>query len=159
MKDMERYMLILIGSHTGIEDELKYLSDKRGTNFITGKGMFFATFYSPLSIDALYMELGHRPAIMLFNISNNSNYAVNLPTKYFQGLFPEEKDIKDMLESFVTDLDKEEVNIKPKKKKTTKPKKEINIDFVLDKLAKNDYDKKCLTDEEMRIMEDWGSNN
>ena len=67
------------------------------------------TFYSPYSLNQIQDTLITVPAFLLFDITDKSTNAVNLPSKYFKGLFPEYDETLSVLQN---DLD-----VKLKKKK------------------------------------------
>ena len=87
------------------------------------------------------------PAFLLFDITDKSTNAVNLPSKYFKGLFPEYDETLSVLQN----------DLEVKLRKKTKNKAEIeeydNIDDILDKLSRNKYDRNCLTKKEINILE------
>jgi len=88
MDDLNRYMLIIIGSSNGIDKDLNFIADSdRGVDFVESKLLFLGTFYSPYSTFEIHDKLAHRPAMLLFDITDDDSYGVNLPTKYYTGLF------------------------------------------------------------------------
>lgn len=150
--ESKRYMLIVIGSSNGLDEDLYTIADERGAHFVDGKGIFLATFYTELSILQIHDLLSNRPAFMIFDIDDTSGHSVALPTKYYKGLFPE---IEGLIEE-VTNVGITEKEVH----KSKKPKKEENvveeyttIDDILDKLSRNNYDRKCLTPLEISILE------
>ncbi len=154
MEDINRYLLIIIGNSDGIEKDLKYIADgDSGIDFVDSKLIFIGTFYSQYSTNDIHEKLIHRPAFMLFNITNNDNYGINLPTKYYTGIFPE-----------VTDLIDEIRSETPKKKDITnnvksnvgtnavKMEEYTSLNDILDKLSRNNYNRECLTENELKIL-------
>src|SRR6056300_1044193 len=94
MSELNRYMIVIIGNSKGIEKDLNNIADRdHGIDFVDSKVIFLGTFYSPYSTTDIHEKLAHRPAFLLFDISNNDTYGVNLPSKYYTGLFPEAKDL------------------------------------------------------------------
>ena len=101
--------------------------------------------------------MAHRPAIMIFDITDNETYGINLPSKYYLGIFPE---IKDTLETLTTSLnptkdivDSTKAKVVPKKEETAPMVEEYeSIDEILDKLSRNNYDRTCLTVKELEIL-------
>jgi hypothetical protein len=101
--------------------------------------------------------LVHRPAFLLFDISDSDDYAVNLPAKYYTGLFPETKEIMDGL--YETEVDtpskgsgvsKAKSNVGNKSKKVEEYTK---LNDILDKLSRNEYDRNCLTENEIKVLD------
>ena len=143
--DNRRYMIIILGSANGIDDDLDPIADsEHGVNYVDGTGIFIATFYSHLSTDEIYSLLVDRPAFLLFDITSPENYMVNLPNKYFKGLFPE-------IMKIIPNLDDSEWE-KPK----TKEKDLTDVDEIIDKLQANNFDRACLTDGEKNILDNFG---
>lgn len=143
---MRRYMIQIIGSSKGISDELDILSDERGIHYVDGKGLFIGTFYSEHTIDELYMRLVKRPAFLLFDITDTNTHAISLPDKYFLGLFPEQHDIVD-------ENKPKQIEHKTKPAITKPGFEEFNkIDDILDKLSRNNYNRSCLTENELKIL-------
>ena len=158
----KRFLLMILGDSTGIDNDLNFIADSEfGVNYVDGTGMFICTFYSPFKLEEIHQALVHRPAMMLFDITDTETYGINLPTKYFLGLFP---DIQKTLDNIQGDL------INPPKKKVTRKRKpkvkeaEIksevkavieeyySVDEILDKLSRNNYDRSCLTKKELEIL-------
>jgi len=144
-----RFLIIVLGSSKNIEDSLNPIaSPDFGVSYVDGNGIFIGTFYSPFTSVDIHELLIDLPAFMVFDITENDTHAINLPTKYFKGLFPEIGNTLDML--------KESVGVVTKKK----PKKEVEveeydkIDDILDKLSRNNYDRNCLTKKELDILGD-----
>jgi hypothetical protein len=160
MDGMNRYMIVIIGNSKGIEKDLNNIADREhGIDFVDSKIMFLGTFFSEYSTSEIHEKLVHRPAFLLFDISDSENYGVNLPTKYYTGLFPE---VRDMMEGLYEDTEEEPKPSrgsgmsKAKSKVGTKTKKVeeyTKLNDILDKLSRNDYDTKCLTDGEKEILE------
>lgn len=145
---MKRYLIVLIGTSKGIGEDLNDIADDKGVHFVDGKGLFLGTFHSHLEVSEIEELLSHRPAFMLFDITNPSVNAINLPTKYYTGLFPEAEDMTDILGSVVK---KEvEANSETNKKDTTEEYE--SVDEILDKLSRNNYDRSCLTKKELKIL-------
>ena len=81
MDELKRYMIIIIGSSKGIDNDLFYVADKEfGVNFVDSKVLFIGTFYSILTTTEIHEKLIHRPAFMLFDITDQKDYGVNLPS-------------------------------------------------------------------------------
>lgn len=155
MNESNRYMLIIIGNSSGIEKDLNYIADRdHGVDFVDSKVLFIGTFYSPYTTTEIHEKLAHRPAFMLFDISNNDNYGVNLPAKYYTGLFPEARDIMD---SLYEEKPTKRGGVSNGKSKASSKAKKIeeytSINDILDKLSRNNYDRKCLTENEIKILE------
>lgn len=149
-----RFLLTIIGGSENIEKDLNFIANgDTGVNFVDGRGMFICTFYSPYTTSEIHEKLSHRPAIMLFDITDTETYGINLPTKYYLGIFPETQKI----------LDNSQNNFKTKvKKETTKNTKKVEpqtvveefetVNEILDKLSRNNYDRSCLTEKEIEIL-------
>jgi hypothetical protein len=152
-----RFLIIILGTATGIEKDLNFIADgETGVNFVDGKGMFICTFYSPYTTAEIHERLAHRPAIMVFDITDNETYGVNLPSKYYLGIFPE---VKDTLETLSTSLnptkdivDSTKSKVIPKKEVTPTTEEYESIDDILDKLSRHNYDRNCLTEKELKIL-------
>jgi hypothetical protein len=139
-----RYFLILIGSSKGIDEDLNFIANsEEGVSYVDGSGIFMATFYSVYKTDEIYNLLSHRNAYLIFDITNHSNYGVNLPKKFYKGLFPEIEQIIPDIENYI----KEESEKEESKDLT-------DINDILDKLSKNNYDTSCLTKKELKILND-----
>jgi len=157
---MNRFLLVIIGSATGVDKDLNYIADgESGVNFVDGKGMFICTFYSPYSTPEIHEKLAHRPAMMIFDITNSDTYGVNLPSKYYTGIFPEiKKELNDMAEIQKNMMSNEDSVVsnkvkKPKKQSQQEKVEEYDsIDEILDKLSRNNYDRGCLTEKELNIL-------
>jgi hypothetical protein len=124
--ESKRYMLIIIGNSEGVSEDLNYIADKRGVNFIGGTGLFIGTFYTPLTITDVHKELSKkRPTFLLTDITNRDDYAANLPEKYLSGLFPETVDFSSVVEN----------KVKPKSDKTNlEEESPLSLDDILDKI-------------------------
>lgn len=146
--DKKRYMLIIVGNSTGVSEDIKNFADEEGAYFVDGKGVFLSTYHSDFNINEQMEFLIHRPATMVFDITEEQNFHVNLPKKYYLALFPE---VEDMLEKM-----SKNIQTKKETKRPTKVKIEeyYNVDDILDKLSRNNYDRKCLTKTEVRILEE-----
>jgi hypothetical protein len=139
-----RFLIIVLGSYKNIEKDLNHIADsEEGVHYVDGGGIFMGTFYSPYSLNQIQDMLLTVPAFLLFDITDKSTNAVNLPSKYFKGLFPEYDETLSVLQN---DLD-----IKLRKK--TKTEEYDNVDDILDKLSRNKYDRNCLTKKEIDILE------
>lgn len=142
-----RYMLIIVGTAIGIDEDLNNVANEEGVHYVEGKGMFLGAFKSPFSVDEIYEVLADRPAYMLFDITDQETYGVNLPNKYYLALFPETKKLFDGMKT------KEEIKEKPKGKVEKEKVEEFTtVNEILDKLSRNGYDRKCLTKKELKIL-------
>ncbi len=143
-----RYLIIVLGSYKKIESDLNYIANTEyGVHYVDGNGIFMGTFYSPYDVLELYELLTDIPAFLIFDISKSNSHVVNLPKKYFNGLFPE---YDELLQSL---MDKKNIT---KHGNITEPKTNEeynNINDILDKLSRNNYDRNCLTDNELKILE------
>ena len=140
----KRFMIINLGSSKGIDVDLNDIADgEYGVNYVDGNGIFIGTFYSHYNTFEIYELLLDRPGFLLFDITNDDNYIVNLPTKYFKGLFPEIDEIVPKVEPVKTN------NSGPKQKSLT------NVNQILDKLRDHNYDTSCLTEEENEILKNY----
>lgn len=140
----KRYMVIVLGQYEGIDYDFNEIANEdSGLHYVDGNGIFMGTFYSDLSIDEIQELLIHIPAILLFDITDKTKNAINLPSRYFKGLFPEYENTLGVLEK------------KIKKGGISKPKIEEydNINDILDKLIRYEYDRACLTEKEIQILE------
>jgi len=147
---MKRYMIIVLGSSENIDADLNHIANSDyGVNFVDGSGIFIGTFYTEYSITEIYELLAHNPAFLLFDISKTSTHAVNLPSKYFTGLFPEmgipELDFKTAITDNILGNDNSD--------KKEKVEEYYTVNEILDKLSKYDYDRNCLTDKEIKILD------
>lgn len=141
-----RYLIIVLGSYPKIEEDLNHIANSdQGVHYVDGNGIFMGTFYSPYNTNDLYDLLSHIPAFLIFDITDKRNNAINLPSKYFKGLFPE---YSETLETLQGDL-------KPilTKNKKNNVEEYDNVDDILDKLIRNEYDRGCLTEKELEILE------
>jgi hypothetical protein len=150
-------MIIIIGNSKGIEKDLNNIADRyHGIDFVDSKVIFLGTFFSPYTTTEIHEKLAHRPAFLLFDISDNENYGVNLPSKYYTGLFPEAREIMDGLyeEENKPSAKRGRSNVKSKAATNSKKVEEYtSINDILDKLSRNDYDTKCLTEKEKEILD------
>lgn len=143
-----RYMIIVIGSYKGIEEDLNHIANsEQGVHYVEGSGIFMGTFYSVYSTLEIYEFLVHIPGFLLFDITDPTASVISLPTKYLRGLFPE------------VDVTLSEIQDQPKVKtsRRTKTKSKVEeyntVDDILDKLSRNNYDRSCLTEKEIEILE------
>jgi hypothetical protein len=148
-----RFLLIILGTTNGIDKDLNFIADgETGVNYVDGKGMFICTFYSPYTATEILLRMAHRPAMMVFDITDNENYGVNLPSKYYTGIFPE---IQKTVDSIQEKWGHVKTSVKPKVKEeeiTPKVEEFSSIDEILDKLSRNNYDRTCLTEKELEIL-------
>lgn len=141
-----RYLIMILGSARGIDDGLNNIADSEyGVNYVDGNGIFIATFFTHYSVNELYDLLIDWPAMLLFNITNHDSYGINLPTKYYKGLFPEIENIVPIIDGTVTDNEK----------KSEEQKDLTNINDILDKLQANEYNTDCLTEKEKSILDNF----
>jgi hypothetical protein len=156
MDEMNRYMIIIIGTSKGIEKDLNDIADsEHGIDFVDSKVLFLGTFYSPYSTLEIHEKLVHRPAFLLFNITNVDNYGVNLPTKYYTGLFPEAQNLINNTLSQKPKRTRGGVsNGKSKAGSNQKSVEEYStVNEILEKLSRNGYDRSCLTKNELEILD------
>ncbi len=137
---VRRYLVVIIGTSKGIGEDLDGITDDRGINYVDGKGLFLATFYSEMSTTEIHSLLNHRPAFLLFDITEPESNGINLPSKYYLGLFPE-------FESFTYQEGDTENEVTE-----TKTEEYDSLDDILDKLSRNNYDRTCLTENEVKIL-------
>jgi len=143
-----RFLIVVLGSYKNIEKDLNHIADsEEGVHYVDGGGIFMGTFYSPYNLNQIQDMLLTVPAFLLFDITDKSTNAVNLPSKYFKGLFPEYDETLSVLQN---DLD---VKLRKKNKNKTEIEEYDNIDDILDKLSRNKYDRSCLTKKELSILE------
>ena len=143
-----RYMIIILGTYGSIEEDLNHIANSEtGVHYVNGNGIFMGTFYSPYSTIEIYELLAHIPALLLFDITDPTTNAINLPSKYFKGLFPE---VEETLNNIQSQLN---ITINKKKSKKTETEEYYTVDEILDKLSRNNYDRGCLTDGEIQILE------
>ena len=143
-----RYLLMLIGSSKGVEDDLDHIADSDdGVHFVDGSGIFMATFYSEYDTDEIYNLLSHRGAYLIFSIDDITKYGVNLPKKFYKGLFPE-------IEKIIPDINLEVPNLDGKEDRK-KVNSLTNVNEILDKLENNNYDASCLTKKEQNILDSY----
>ena len=145
-----RYLIIVLGSYKNIEKDLNHIADsEEGVHYVDGAGIFMGTFYSPYSLNQIQDTLITVPAFLLFDITDKSTNAVNLPSKYFKGLFPEYGNTMEILKN---KMEEDDSYVGTKEKKSTKEEYD-NINDILDKLSRNEYDRTCLTKKEIGILE------
>lgn len=139
---------MLIGSSKGVEDDLDHIADSDdGVHFVDGSGIFMATFYSEYDTDEIYNLLSHRGAYLIFSIDDITKYGVNLPKKFYKGLFPE-------IEKIIPDINLEAPNLDGKED-IKKVNSLTNVNEILDKLENNNYDASCLTKKEQNILDSY----
>ena len=142
-----RFLIVVLGSSKGVEDYLNNIaSEDSSVNYVDGNGIYIATFYSPFNVTEMHHFLMEIPAFLLFDITDKETNAINLPSKYYKGLFPEVSEVMNILNN---------ENSSPKRRKTKEEYVEEydNVDDILDKLSRNNYDRKCLTKKELEILE------
>ena len=142
-----RYLIIVLGSYDNIAEDLRFIAESEyGVSYVDGNGIFLGTFYSTYTTSEIYDVIVNIPAFLLFDVSDKETNAINLPSKYFKGLFPEyEETLEALQESLDIDLRKE--------KEEVKKEEYDNVDDILDKLSRNQYDRKCLTEKEINILD------
>jgi hypothetical protein len=142
-----RYLIIVLGSYDNIAEDLRFIAESEyGVSYVDGNGIFLGTFYSTYTTSEIYDLIVNIPAFLLFDVSDKETNAINLPSKYFKGLFPEyEETLEALQESLDIDLRKE--------KEEVKKEEYDNVDDILDKLSRNQYDRKCLTEKEINILD------
>lgn len=147
-----RFLLIILGASNGVDKDLNFIADgETGVNFVDGKGVFICTFFSPYTAAEIHEKLAHRPAIMIFDITDPDTYGVNLPPKYYMGIFPEIQKTMDSIQEKWEPI-KTSVKNKIKEEVTTKIEEYDSVDEILDKLSRNNYDRNCLTKKELEIL-------
>lgn len=142
-----KFLIVVLGSSKGVEDHLNNIaSENSSVNYVDGNGIFIATFFSPFTAMEMKSFLVDLPAFLLFDITDGTTNAINLPSKYYRGLFPEVNEVLDVLNT--------EVN-SPNKRKTDQGfiEEYDNVDDILDKLSRNNYNRDCLTKKEIKILE------
>jgi hypothetical protein len=147
-----RFLLTILGPSNGIDKDLNFIADgETGVNFVDGKGVFICTFFSTYTVTEIHEKLANRPAIMIFDITDPDTYGVNLPPKYYMGIFPE---IQKTMESIQEKWGPVKTSTKEKVLKEEKPKLEeySSVDEILDKLSRHNYDRTCLTEKELEIL-------
>ena len=146
----KRYLIIILGNYDGFDYDFNDIADDElGLHYVDGNGIFMGTFYSEYIIDEIHEMLVHIPAILIFDITNKSKHAINLPSKYFKGLFPEYGNTMEILKN---KMEEDDSYVGTKEKKSTKEEYD-NINDILDKLSRNEYDRTCLTKKEIGILE------
>ena len=136
-----RYFLMVIGSSKNIDEDLNHIADsKTGVHYVDGNGLFMATFYSEYSLEEVYNLLAHRGAYTLFEINDFQKYGINLPSKYYRGLFPEVEEVIPSVEKIL------------KEDKDYKDESLTDVNDILDKLSQNNFDTSCLTEKELKIL-------
>lgn len=149
MEKNNRYFLMIIGSSKNIDEDLLNVADsEHGVNFVDGSGLYMATFYSHYDLDEVYNFLAHRSAYMVFDIEDIKKYGINLPSKYYKGLFPE---IDSILPDVKTILEEDKEYNESKEDSLT------NVNDILDKLSNNNFDKSCLTEIELKILNEYSN--
>lgn len=142
----KRFMIIVLGPTKGIDDDLNNIADgDYGVNYVDGNGIFIGTFYSHYTTSEIHELLLGRPAFLIFDITDGSKNAVNLPSKYYKGLFPEIDDVLPIMNKDYQDT-KEEVVVENDL---------TSIDQIIDKLKENNYDESCLTEKESEILKNY----
>ena len=139
-----RYIAIVLGQYDGMDNDFNTIADENtGVNYVDGNGIWIGTFYSIYETIEISELLAHIPALLIFDITDKKTNQIHLPSKYYKGLFPE---IEETLDNMLDILNVE---------KTTEVSKEEydNIDDILDKLSRNEYDRSCLTEKEIQILE------
>ena len=154
--DNKRFLLIILGDATGVDNDLNFIADgDLGVNYVDGTGMFICTFYSPFSVSEIHQALVHREAMMLFDITDTESYGINLPTKYFLGLFPDFQKTLDNIQGNLVTPPKKKVTRRHKVKEAEVKaviEEYYSVDEILDKLSRNNYDRTCLTKKELEIL-------
>ena len=153
-----RYFIIVLGQYKNIEDDLTYVANSDyGVHYVNGTGIFMGTFYSPYTIDELHDVLSHISALLLFDITDDKTHLVNLPSHYFKGLFPE---YNELLGSITNGFSEVNTNVNEETEgdiENSDVEEYEKIDDILDKLIRNEYDRNCLTDRELKILENSGN--
>ena len=143
-------MVIVLGLYENMDYDFNNIADEEhGLHYVDGNGIFMGTFYSEYVIDEIHEMLVHIPAILIFDITNKSKHAISLPSKYFKGLFPEYGNTMEILKN---KMEEDDSYVGTKEKKSTKEEYD-NINDILDKLSRNEYDRTCLTKKEIGILE------
>jgi len=139
-----RYIAIVLGQYDGMNSDFNTIADDNtGVHYVDGNGIWIGTFYSIYETVEISELLSHIPALLIFDITDKKTNEIHLPSKYYKGLFPE---IEETLDN-VLDI----LNVDGAKK--TNNEEYDNLDDILDKLSRNKYDRNCLTDKEIEILE------
>lgn len=147
----KRYIVIVLGLYENMDYDFNNIADEEhGLHYVDGNGIFMGTFYSDYSVDEIHEILIHIPAILIFDISDKTKNAINLPSQYFKGLFPEYESTLDVLEKKIKNKKDNLNTITPS---SPKIEEYDNINDILDKLSRNKYDRTCLTSKEIEILE------
>tara|TARA_R110000868_G_scaffold193176_2_gene437875 strand:+ start:852 stop:1286 length:435 start_codon:yes stop_codon:yes gene_type:complete len=140
----KRYMVVILGSSKGVSEDLNNVADSdTGINFVDGSGIFIGTFYSPYSTSEIHTFLVERQAFMLFDITDKDYFDINLPTKYYEGLFPE-------INTLIPKVVKDDVVINDNIDKNDGL---TSVNEIIDKLEKNKFDRNSLTKKEQDILD------
>jgi hypothetical protein len=151
-----RYLIIVLGQYKNIEEDLTYVANPEyGVHYVNGTGIFMGTFYSPYTVDELHDVLSHISALLLFDISDDKTHVVNLPSYYFKGLFPEYDELLNSMTNGFSQLDEDVEELESTDR--TEVEEYDKIDDILDKLIRNKYNRECLTDRELKILENSGN--
>ena len=139
-----RYIAIVLGQYDGMDNDFNTIADENtGVNYVDGNGIWIGTFYSIYETIEISELLAHIPALLIFDITDKKTNQIHLPSKYYKGLFPEIEETLDNMLDILNVEKSSEVN-----------KEEYdNIDDILDKLSRNEYDRSCLTEKEIQILE------
>lgn len=151
-KNGVRYMVISIGGGTNIKKILEGYSDEKGVNYVEGETIFLGTFHLKGNYNNMVFELSSLVGTLVFDITDSTNFWTNLPTNYEVGLFPELAKFSDLLNDSNLEI------IKPptySSFETNQNNEEeyYEVDDILDKLSRNDYDRSKLTDNELDILD------
>lgn len=142
----KRFMIIVLGPTKGIDDDLNNIADgDYGVNYVDGNGIFIGTFYSHYTTSEIHNLLMGRPAFLIFDITDGDKNAVNLPSKYYKGLFPE-------IDEILPNLNKDHLDVK---EDVVTVNDLTSVDQIIDKLKENNYDESCLTKKESDILKNY----
>lgn len=148
-----RFLIIILGAANGIEKDLNYIADgETGVNYVDGKGMFICTFYSPYTASEIHEKMSHRPAIMVFDITDVDTFGVNLPSKYYTGIFPEVQKTMESIQEKWGSVKTSSTKSKYKGETPSNVEEYDSVNDILDKLSRNNYDRTCLTEKELEIL-------